>query len=63
MKYLKRIKPKNGRECILMEVPEIYRVLGERRPEFVRPYVEQLRQIPETDKNRYSKRLVEQTVR
>jgi len=37
---------------VRMEAPEIFRVLGKRRPEFVRPYVEQLRQISETDKNR-----------
>ena len=34
------------------EAPEIFRVLGKRRPEFVRPYLEQLRQITETDENR-----------
>ena len=37
---------------VRMEAPEIFRVLGKRRPEFVRPYVEQLRQIAETDGNR-----------
>ena len=37
---------------VRMEAPEIFRVLGRRRPEFVRPYVEQLRQISETDDNR-----------
>ena len=37
---------------VRMEAPEIFRVLGKRRPEFVRPYVEQLRQIFETDENR-----------
>ena len=37
---------------VRMEAPEIFRVLGKRRPEFVRPYVEQLRQISETDENR-----------
>ena len=37
---------------VRMEAPEIFRVLGKRRPEFVRPYVEQLRQLSETDKNR-----------
>ena len=37
---------------VRMEAPEIFRVLGKRRPEFVRPYIEQLRQISETDKNR-----------
>ena len=37
---------------VRMEAPEIFRVLGKRRPEFVRPYVEQLQQISETDDNR-----------
>ncbi len=37
---------------VRMEAPEIFRVLGRRRPDFVRPYVEQLRQIAETDENR-----------
>lgn len=37
---------------VRMEAPEIFRVLAKRRPEFVRPYVEQLRKISETDENR-----------
>ena len=37
---------------VRMEAPEIFRVLGKRRPEFVRPYLEQLRQITENDRNR-----------
>ena len=37
---------------VRMEAPEIFRVLGKRRPGFVRPYIERLRQISETDKNR-----------
>ncbi len=37
---------------VRMEAPEIFRVLGKRRPEFVRPYLELLRQISETDDNR-----------
>ena len=37
---------------VRMEAPEIFRVLGKRRPEFTKPYVEQLRQISETDENR-----------
>ena len=37
---------------VRMEAPEIFRVLGKHRPEFVKPYVEQLRQISETDENR-----------
>ena len=39
-------------EKVRMEAPEIFRVLGKRRPEYVRTYVEQLRQISETDENR-----------
>ena len=39
-------------EKVRMEAPEIFRVLGKRRPEFVRTYVEKLRQLSETDKNR-----------
>lgn len=37
---------------VRMEAPEIFRVLGKRRPAFVEPYVEQLRSISETDANR-----------
>ena len=37
---------------VRMEAPEIFRVLGKRRPEFVRTYLEHLRQISETDENR-----------
>ena len=37
---------------VRMEAPEIFRVLGKRRPEFVRPYVKQLQQISESDENR-----------
>ena len=37
---------------VRMEAPEIFRVLGKRRPEFVMPYLEHLRQISETDDNR-----------
>jgi len=36
---------------VRMEAPEIFRVLGKHRPKFVRPYLEQLRQISETDEN------------
>ena len=42
-------------EKVRMEAPEIFRVLGKRRPEFVRPYVEQLQHISETDENRVVK--------
>jgi HEAT repeat protein len=37
---------------VRMEAPEMFRVLGKRRPEFVTPYLEQLRSIAETDANR-----------
>ena len=40
---------------VRMVAPEIFRVLGKRRPTFVRPYLEQLRQISETDDNRVVK--------
>ena len=37
---------------VRMEAPEFFRVLGKRRPGFVRPYTEQLQTISETDGNR-----------
>jgi len=37
---------------VRMEAPEIFRVLGKRRPEFTRPYMEELQRISETDSNR-----------
>ena len=37
---------------VRMEAPEIFRVLGKRRPEFVKPYAELLRRVSETDNNR-----------
>ena len=37
---------------VRMEAPEIFRVLGKRRTGVVRPYVEELRTIAETDENR-----------
>ncbi len=37
---------------VRMEAPELFRVLGKRSPEFVRPYMEQLKLIAETDDNR-----------
>lgn len=37
---------------VRMETPEIFRVLGKRRPEFVTPFLEQLQEISETDDNR-----------
>ena len=36
---------------VRMEAPEIFRVLAKRRPKFVRPYLEKLQQISETDSN------------
>lgn len=37
---------------VRMEAPEIFRVLGKRRPEYVKPYVELLQSIAESDPNR-----------
>lgn len=37
---------------VRMEAPEIFRVLGKRRPDFVKPYLELLQNIAETDPNR-----------
>ncbi|MDO5119697.1 MAG: GNAT family N-acetyltransferase [Coriobacteriales bacterium] len=37
---------------VRMEAPEIFRVLGKRRPALVTPYVDELRRIAETDGNR-----------
>ena len=37
---------------VRMEAPEVFRVLGKRNPEFIRPFTEELRQISETDSNR-----------
>ena len=39
-------------ERVRMEAPEIFRVLGKRRPEFVRLYEQELKRISETDENR-----------
>lgn len=40
---------------VRMEAPEMFRVLGKRRPEFVEPYLDLLRNIAETDSNRVVK--------
>lgn len=37
---------------VRMEAPEIFRVLGKRRPEFILPFMDQLQKISETDNNR-----------
>ncbi len=37
---------------VRMESPEIFRVLGKHRPEFVIPYIEQLQKMAESDSNR-----------
>ncbi len=37
---------------VRMEAPEIFRVLGKRRPEFVMPYITLLQKMSETDSNR-----------
>ena len=43
---------RDAEDKVRMEAPEIFRVLGKRRPEFVKPYLEQLRKMSETDSNR-----------
>lgn len=48
--FVKLLYDENDR--VRMEAPEIFRVLGKRRPEFVRPYIDLLRSISETDSNR-----------
>jgi hypothetical protein len=35
-----------------MEAPEMFRVLGKRRPDFVRPYRELLNSVAESDPHR-----------
>ena len=42
----------DSNDRVRMEAPEIFRVLGRRRPEFVRPYLDTLRELSETDSNR-----------
>ena len=37
---------------VRMESPEIFRVLGKRRPEFIIPYIEQLQKMAESNSNR-----------
>lgn len=37
---------------VRMEAPEIFRVLGKRKPEYVKPFIEKLRTISESDSNR-----------
>lgn len=37
---------------VRMEAPEMFRVLGKRKSEFVKPYLEQLQDIAESDPNR-----------
>ena len=37
---------------VRMEAPEMFRVLGKRRPQFAKPYLEELRALSETDENR-----------
>lgn len=48
--FAKLLKDKDDK--VRMEAPEIFRVLGKRKPEFVRPYIELLKSISEIDKNR-----------
>ena len=37
---------------VRMEAPEIFRVLGKRRPELVQPYLQELANLSENDPNR-----------
>ena len=43
---------KDEDDKVRMEAPEIFRVLGKRRPEFVRPYIPELQKLSEADENR-----------
>ncbi|MBQ9552821.1 MAG: HEAT repeat domain-containing protein [Clostridia bacterium] len=43
---------RDGDERVRMEAPEIFRALGKRRPDFVKPYLALLQQISESDGNR-----------
>ena len=43
---------KDADDKVRMESPEIFRVLGKRRPSFVLPYIEKLKKMSETDENR-----------
>ena len=42
----------DSEDKVRMEAPEMFRVLGKRRPHFVRPYLELLQHISETDGHR-----------
>ena len=42
----------NARKASEKKMLHIFRVLGKRRPEYVRPYIEELQQLSETDENR-----------
>lgn len=48
--FEKLLYDKNDR--VRMEAPEFFRVIGKRRPEYVKPYVDKLTEISETDSNR-----------
>ena len=37
---------------VRIEAPEMFRVIGKRRPQFVKPYLEELRSLSETEENR-----------
>ena len=45
----------DANDKVRIEAPEIFRVLGKRRPEFVMPFLEQLQRISESDENRVVK--------
>ena len=48
--YARLLHDKDDR--VRMESPEMFRVLGRRRPELVKPYIGQLREISERDTNK-----------
>lgn len=37
---------------VCMETPEIFRVLGKRKPGYIAPYFERFQSLPEPDRNR-----------
>ena len=57
--FAKLLYDENDR--VRMEAPEIFRVLGKRRPKFAAPYVEELQGISETDVNRVVRVLAQKT--
>lgn len=46
------LRERDSDDRVRMEAPEMFRVFGKRRPDFVKPYLEILKDIAETDTNR-----------